>query len=236
MKNITAVFITLLVVLTSCTKDEIMFYEGPDAISIYRGQYAADSVNYFFAFELPTVEKDTVWVTMRVQGPTRDYDRQIQLTSTDGTTATEGVEYELPLVTWPADSVTLQYPVVLIRSEGLKEEVKTIVVVPVANDHFVQGALGQEIGNSFSIPTFKIHFSDFLSKPAYWDTSSSNYGWGAYSAVKFQFMISVYGVTDFSTLSSSELLNTRLRFRKKLAEYVAENGPLIDENGDEVSF
>ncbi|MFD2598210.1 DUF4843 domain-containing protein [Sphingobacterium corticis] len=213
-----------------------MFYEGPDAISIYREQYAADSVNYSFAFKLGTIEKDTVWVNLRLQGAKRSYDRWLQLSAAAGTTATKGVEYELPSITWPADSVTLKYPVILLRSPELKRSTKTLIVAPMPNEHFTVAALGQEIGNSFSIPAFKIHISDFLAKPAYWDNLSNSYGWGSYSEVKFQFMLTVYGISDFSQLTSSELLNTRLRFRKKLQEYVAENGPLIDENGQNVSF
>lgn len=234
MKKIFILSIILLW-LIGCTKDDIMFFEGKDAMSIYIGQYEADSTVYSFAYSLPDVTKDTVFVKIRVQGAASAVDRTVEMTVADGTTAVVGQDYILPEFTLPAGSVEALYPVVLLRHTSQKGETKTLLVAIKSNADFEVGALGQEIGNSYSIAYYKIRFNDFLSMPAYWSAIQSYVG--AFSVVKLQFMFSVYGSDkDFGSLTTGERLNMRLRLRTALAEYEAVNGPLMDENDQRVTF
>lgn len=234
-KSIYSILISLFL-FVSCKKDEIPYFQGKDAMTIYVNQYEADSTSYSFAYSLPEVKRDTVYVKVRTQGLPSTIDRNVELFATEGTTAIEGDDFILPVFILPAGEVEALYPVILLRSEILKEEVKKLLVSVKANSYFAKGGLGQEIGGTYSIPQFTINFSDFLSKPAYW--SSIERFVGEYSATKLQFMMTVYvGVTDFSTLSSGEKRNMTLRMRRALAEYEEINQkPLMDENNKPVTF
>lgn len=236
MRNFVYVLLSLAM-LMSCAKDEIMLFEGQDAMSIYVGQYEADSTVYSFAYSLPDLTKDTVFIKIRVQGAAKAVDRKVEMTAVAGSTAVEGQDYILPEFIFPADSVEALYPVVLLRSEALKSETKTLLVAIKANSDFESGALGQERGNSYSIASYKIRFNDYLVKPTYWNELELYYGIGAFSAVKLQFMLTVYGSNnDFGTLSTGEKLNMRLRLKAALTEYELENGPLMDENNQRITF
>ncbi|WP_293931837.1 DUF4843 domain-containing protein [Sphingobacterium sp. UBA6645] len=227
-----------LVTLMACQKDDIIYYEGPDAVSIYIdvAAYEVDSTSYSFGLELPEVVQDTVWVKVRVQGTAKSYDRTIELKAITGTTATEGEDFELPKFILKANEVEARYPVILYRTERLQENTEKVIVAIKANADFEEAALGEEIGETESVAFYTIYFNDFLSEPAYWSTMYFDYYIGDFSVVKFQFMVSVYGITDFSVWSDGEILNAALNLRNALAEYEAENGILYDEDGNRVTF
>jgi len=231
----TLYMIILILCCISCKKDDIQFFEGKDAMSLYIGQYEADSTLYSFATRSAGIKQDTVFVKVRIQGSSRKVERVIELEPFQGTSAVEGTDYLLPKFILPADSIEVRYPVILLRSERLKDERIVLNVAVKASEVFEKGAIGQEINKSYSIPYYKIIFNDFLSKPPYWD----NIEWavGTFSIAKFQFMFRIYGSDkDFENVTTGELLNMRLRLRAAQAEYEAENGPLLDENGLHVTF
>ncbi|WP_437918076.1 DUF4843 domain-containing protein [Sphingobacterium sp. LRF_L2] len=238
MKKIAYKFWGILFVFTmvSCQKDDIMFYEGPDALSIYLASGEADSTIYSFGLELPEVLQDTVWIKVRAQGAAKDYDRVFELEPTDKTTAVQGEDFDLPQYTLYAGQIETKYPVILYRTAKLAEGDETIVVTIKPNDYFVEPALGQEIRGSNSVETFKIKFNDYLSEPAYWKEQYLDYYVGEFSIVRFQFMVYVYGITDFSVWSYGESANAALNLRVALAKYEAENGPLYEENGNRLTF
>ena len=221
--------------MSSCKKNEIMFFEGRDAMSLYVAQYEADSVFYSFASSLPSTLRDTVFVKIRTQGPARFTDRIIQLAPDSGTTAVLGEDYILPEFLFPAGSVVARYPVIVLRNSKLKEQTVFLNVMIKSSDVFEKGAIGQEINGSFSIARYKIKLNDYLAKPSYWDDME----WvvGEFSVTKLQFMFSIYGAdAEFENFASGELLNMTLRLRAAQVEYEALNGPLIDENGNHVTF
>ena len=66
---------------------------------------------------------------------------------------------------------------------------------------------------------------------------------GECSQVKYRFVYEVLGIWDFSSwgtwgiMANSSLFSPAARvLKERLAEYEAENGPMIDENGDQVTF
>ena len=234
MKKI-ILYTLFLILIASCKKDEIMFFEGKDAISIYIGQYEADSISYSFASRLPAVTRDTLFIKLRVQGPARATDRVVQLAPDSGTTAVSGIDYILPELVLPADSIQALYPVILLRNAQLQNRTQNLNVMVKASDKFEIGAVGEVINKSITIARYKIKFNDFISKPSYW--SDIEWAIGEFSVTKLQFMFTVYGAdTDFGNLSTGELLNMRLRLRTAQKEYEVVNGPLLDENGNQVIF
>ncbi len=240
--------ISILCLLSSCAKEKIMYYEGPDAISIYIGRYDSDSVIYSFLTKLPEVVQDTVKLRVRIQGAATAVDRRINLVATDGTTAVENRDYILSEITFPAGATEILYPVVLLRSPNIREESKRLYVKIDPNNFFMEGALGLEIGNTLSIPYFKIIFNDNLSEPIWWGYLAFEIG--SFSVTKLQFIISVYGedynfeglffpiVYEGITYMSPtpEVGNLPLRLRTALMKYELANGPLIDEFGNRITF
>ncbi|WP_286862733.1 MULTISPECIES: DUF4843 domain-containing protein [Sphingobacterium] len=231
---IIVLIISLLFV--NCKKDEIMFFEGKDALSIYVNQYEPDSTAYSFASGLDSRTRDTLLLKVRIQGRTSSANRLFRLYADSGSTAVEGQDYILPEVNLPADSVRTLYPVILLRSPKLKDRTLNLNVTVKASDTFEKGAVGIEIGKkSSSIARYKIKFNDYLSKPSYWDDIERYVG--EFSVAKLRFMFMVYGQdTPFGDYSTGELLNMRLRLRAAQKAYEEVNGPLIDENGNQVLF
>ena len=86
---------------------------------------------------------------------------------------------------------------------------------------------------------YLIRFNDYLTKPDNWDTHLKSY-FGAYSQVKYAFIIEATGVSVFNIgpggLPVSAGFFYRQVCRKGLAQYEATNGPLIDEFGNRVTF
>ncbi|GGH06652.1 hypothetical protein GCM10011418_03470 [Sphingobacterium alkalisoli] len=217
-------------------------------MALYVNEFEADSTIYSFANKLPDIASDTVYVKIRLQGPAADYSRSIQLQATSGTTAIDGVEYELPVYEFPAGATEARYPVVLLRGAALKEATKYLYVAIKPNDHFQKAAIGQEIGKTYSIESYKIRFNDFLSEPSWWSTLESYLG--EFSVVKLQFVYSVYGndydfeglyypVDYYGTIYwtyDDEVNNMPLRLRTALRKYEEDNGPLLDENGNRLTF
>lgn len=235
MKKKYIILYVCLFALMGCKQEEIMVFEGKDAMSIYVDQYEADSTSFSFAYYLQDVVKDTIWLKIRAQGGVRKEDRTVDMQTVEGTTATEGTDFLLPTFIFKAGKATDLYPVVLLRNESLKSQTKTLKIAVKENQYFEKGAPGEELAKTNSLRYYTIHFNDFLSKPTYW--SSLERYVGVFSAVKFQFMFSVYGSDfDFASLSTAERLNMRLRLRTELAAYEAKNGPLYDENEIRVTF
>jgi hypothetical protein len=174
---------------------------------------------------------------MRVQGAATDYERTVSVKAAQGTNAREGVDYLLKDAKLPAGALTIDYPVILINSPGMLTNVYRLVVEAAPNKDFTAGALGSEItGETVAIKAIKIDISNTILRPTYWDQVQGTFG--AFSVTKFKFMIQVTGLTDFSqdALGVDGIYNLPVKLQNALEEYEAANGPLIDENGDQVTF
>lgn len=220
----------------SCQKDELMDYSGGDGIAFYLGEYEIDSVSYSFAFSPAPAAKDTIYLKMRVVGGAKDYPRTIAVKAGAGTTARQNVDFILPQHTLPAGALTVDYPVIVINSPEMADSEFRLVAEVAESKDFTPGAVGQEIGGSYNLPKMLVKITGRIVEPTYWPDVESAFG--TFSAVKFRFMIQVTGLTDFSyeALGTSGIYNLPVRLRNALLEHEAANGPLIDENGNRVTF
>ena len=235
MKYIIAILSLCAVV--ACKKQETMYYEGGELISFYIGRYESDSTSYTFAFHPTPKAKDTVFVNMRIQGTKQDRPRTIKVKAGEGTTALMGTDFLLPEIQIPANALTVKYPVVLLNTEKIKKEALRIVLQVDASPDLQPGGEGREIGGTQAINSYKIWFSNKANKPAYWGQIERDFG--SFSVVRYQFMIKVMGFHNFSpdAIGDYGLFTYPLVLREALAKEVAAKGePIIDENGDELSF
>lgn len=214
----------------SCQKAELQQYIAGD------GAYFLDidSANYSFANQVGLVDRDTIYVNMRVLGDVKTYDRPIQLKAVDGTTAIENTHFILPQGIVKANTNTIHYPVVLLNTDDLKTKTVRLELEVIPDANF---PVGSEIGNIYpNYSRYKINFNNSLLKPTYWNNIQTYFG--EYSDKKYKFMIDVAGTSDFSpqTFNGSDLLNIKGVMNIALQEYEAQNGPLRDENDKPVTF
>ena len=230
MKYIVIFLSCMIGLILSCEKAELQHYTGGDGVYFY----SIDSANYSFATQIGVVNRDTIYINMRLLGDIKDYDRPFKLKAAQGSTAIENSNFVLPEGVIKANTNTTEYPVVLINSAELKTKTLRLELQVEKNNHFPEGTTIVTSGSTFD--KFKINFNDSLIKPTYWDNIQSYFG--VYSDVKYKFMIDVAGFSDFSfqTRGNTELLNLKGVMKRELQDYVAQNGNLLDENNNIVTF
>ncbi|WP_166792243.1 DUF4843 domain-containing protein [Pedobacter alluvionis] len=239
-------YVTIVLSLFSCKKETVETYQGKDGVSFFAytdQQLHTTAVrSYSFAFQKTVKTRDTMYIPLRLTGKLSDKPRTVLLKTAAGTTATAGVDFELKEVTIPPGVYIFNYPLVLINSVGMASHVYRIVLEPAETKDFTLGTLGQTPATTANLRTeenfryLKIDVSSMYVRPAYWDILDEDFG--EFSAVKYKFMVKVLGITDFSldSIGSDGLLNFPVTLRNALADYEAANGPLLDENGQEISF
>lgn len=240
MKNATLILIAIIT-LSACKKDTTEVFSGKPGISFYYVVASgADSTNFSFANQTKEEERDTIFIGMRVMGTAVSYPREIEAKALPATTAKEGVDFILPKIVLPADSLTVAYPIILINTEALKTNTYHLEVAVKENQDFIQGVVGQADVTTRNIPVYKINFNNQLIEPDYWEYIANYFG--DYSNVKYRFMIDVLGFSDFRPdyidgfLTYSDFLNYNVKLKNALKDYNDANGPLLDETGQEISF
>lgn len=241
MKYLPIIFVMLMMMLASCKKDPDAVFSGKDGITFYYKSGAEqDSVSYSFKFNKVPKTRDTVWIKMRLVGKLSGKARKIKVIAGAGTTATQGSHFILPDFVLPADSFQVRYPLVLLSSDDLNTKAVRLVLQIAESEDLVVGTRGAADVSTVNAVQFKVNFSNRLIKPDYW--SYIAYYIGEYSAVRYQFMIDVFGMSDFrpdtkgGIIGYAQWVNIKGRLRNALDEYVSQHGPLLDENGGKVEF
>lgn len=239
-------YVTMVFSLFSCKKEAVETYQGKNGVSFfaytYQQLHTTATRSYSFAFQSTVKKRDTMYIPLRLTGKLSDQPRTVLLKVAKGTTATAGVDFELKEVTIPPGVSIFNYPLVLINSAGMASNVYKIVLEPAETKDFTLGTLGQTPATNGSQNTeqnfryLTIEVSAMYTRPAYWDDLESDFG--EFSAEKYKFMVKVLGITDFSydNIGLAGSLNFPVMLRNELAAYEATNGPLLDENGQHISF
>ena len=243
-----------LMATTACEKDEIMKFDPTMAgLNIWVGTsggaiYEETTYNYSYA-----LEEGSVTFYARIYGVPADYDRTFTLEPFG-----EDIDQIIPTIrteeyVMPAGATSGEYKVYFnsknLPSADLFTEDDGVVSFRMKeNDNFSTGAEGMQ--------SFTIVLRNRIAKPSNWDSANyplvalSKY-FGAYSQVKYQFMIEHIGLIDFiitysastsideatNTVSTAYAVYLQQMMQQKLAEYNATHEqPLTDENGIEVTF
>lgn len=215
--------------IIGCNKNtDLDLYENDPAISFYSGfsATASDTAQYNFVLEPVTRTIDTIYIPIRIQGFAADKDRVVNVAAADSSTAKAGVHYKFGPAIVHAGSYLDSIPVYLYRTADMVDSTFIVYAVLQSSDDFKQGYENHL--------TYKIRITDRVVPPVWSYTMSSTFG--AFSNVKFRFMVSVLQVTTFSGLLPSQAAAMATRCKLALAEYEAANGNLIDENGQRVVF
>jgi hypothetical protein len=227
IKYIRLTFLSLGIVLmlASCAKDKELLFDSSTAVYV---DSRPDSAEYSFATSPTTVTVDSVLMRFRIIGNASDKDREIKLVPRSISTAKAGYHYKIGKAIVKAKEFAAIIPVYVYRRAGLKDSTVLAIFDVQENADFKVGYPKQL--------RFKLTISDILTKPAIWDNSWAPY-FGVYSQVKFRFLLTVTGRTNWTSApfpGDSRFLSQRAR--NALLEYNQQYGPLIDENGQEVFF
>ena len=189
-------------VLAACQERTPEFFQ--DITGVYFNNTSAtmsvtDSLDLTFVYEAG----DEMEVPVKVQllGRSADQDRPLAVTvSSDN--AREGVDYALPQrAVMPAGASSVDYMVVLKRTDALKSERKMIQLTLHANEHFdLPVSKMEQIADTVSIVDVRIYFSDMFTKaPVAWDVNLV----GEFSQQKFELICKVLDIdpADFNDQS-----------------------------------
>ncbi|NTD99218.1 DUF4843 domain-containing protein [Agrobacterium tumefaciens] len=237
--------ILIVACLFSCKKETVETYQGKDGVSFFAYNYELLHTtavrSYSFALQETQKQRDTLFIPMRITGKLTDQPRTVMLKTAQGTTATAGVDFELKEFTVPAGASKFNYPLILLNSTGMASNIYRIVLEPAETKDFILGTLGETPATTTKFPEenfryLKVDVTSQYIEPGYWSSIAGNFG--EFSAVKYKFMVKTLGITDFSydKIGSDGVLNFSVTLSNALAAYVAANGPLLDENGQEISF
>lgn len=211
-----------LLVLAACQERTPEFFQ--DITGVYFNNTSAtmsvtDSLDLTFVYEAG----DEMEVPVKVQllGRSADHARPLAVTvSSDN--AWEGVDYVLPQqAVMPAGASSVDYVVVLKRTDALKSERKMIHLTLHANEYFdLPVSKMEQIADTVSIVDVRIYFSDMFTKaPAAWDENLL----GEFTQQKFELICKVLHIdpADFNDPSVITLAKM-LYISAEMTAYVAE--------------
>lgn len=258
--NVLKIYICIAMVLTglaACKKEEVKFYDGPDAayfkdVPLYTGTtkipYAQVPL-YDFAYQPLDRQQVTLAYPLLISGKRSNKDRTVNLNVvTDSSTAVEGVDYDiLPLVV-KANTLADSLRIVVKKNSGMKNQIKRLMLEIVPNTDFPETVYRNPQTPSTHI---LITVADKGGKPANWDgiylagTYYKGYGlgqvFGDFSETKFRLVIEVFGTPNILGYYESSPLPKEIwranifKLQQILVDYKDKNGhPMLDENGTEI--
>lgn len=225
-------FLVAMIFLVSCKKEELKLYEQDPRIYFERGL----SEDFTFTNFGEEVTSDTIYIPLRIMGSATDQDRTFDIIVDDSSTAVRGYHFDFGSMVIPANSYAVDLPIYLYRKPGLKDSIADAYLTIGETADFKPGYGDKVRIDPYDRLHYKISINDQLLKPSDWDFS-----WlfflGDYSKAKHLFINQVYGSGEWTDLMFPQDMNFLVQTVKfAYYEYKQENGPLIDENGNEVTF
>jgi len=237
--------LVIAVAFSACEKS-VDSYENDPRIYFFERQNdlvstRITSKSFSFLTYPSTVTRDTMLIKVKIMGLPGATDRIVRGEAiADGTTAIEGQHYQFIDGTIKAGAIIGELPVVLLRSEDIKNEAVTLKLRIAETADFKPGVAEDS--------SFSLTWNDNLIKPTNWDTGLFFY-FGTYSAVKFRFVIDVLGLAEFplqasarvplkpGEFSNAAMLDFKARMKQALLEYNnTHTEPKKDENEQLVTF
>lgn len=251
-------FVTILSLFSSCKVEDIELFDpkgekskiqfGPIPSYLYSPFYdVLDTMKtYTFVYKPLSVLQDTAWFDIYTSGELSSIDRAFKLEQVEvvgALNAIAGRDYKAfddaevaKHYIIKANQSHARVPIVLFRSEELKEDEFVLQVNVVANDNFGEGEA--------RCLWRKLYFSDEVIKPTLADSWFNDRLFGKYSKEKHRFMIGVSGVRFDDEYIYNNFDNHTLRdyylalFRRELILYNESNpgNPLRESSGQLVTF
>ena len=238
--------IASLGLFNACEKD-IMSYEQDARAYFYErandlNKTRINSRKYTFLTLPQSLDRDTVYIKVKIMGDTAAYDRYvIGKVIEEGSTAVEGEDFNFIPGLVPAGSVEGNLAVVLYRTPKLKSTNVQLNIAIGDSKDFKSGITEDS--------SFTLSWADKLQQPDNWPL----WYFGAYSDTKYQFVLDELKIADFPSqlsprletqpgeFSIADLQNFASILRARLREVNEANAgkpnyPLKDENGVLITF
>lgn len=249
MKLLKLFIVIICVGFLSCQKNnELHFVQNKKLINLWLGASSSpqDSLTYNFAYAIPG--RDSVMFYYRLAGYPLDYDTQFELQAVSGDTNL--VSYSLGKYTIKAGQYQGSAPIYITKPAGYAEfagKSGKIVFKLKPSEVFEEGAR--------ELSTLNVVFKNYVAKPDNWDAAPYPYFamtryFGAYSNVKYAFIIQTTGMVDFkiyytvqkdpaldaNTITATEASSLQSKCKVALQIHNAQYGTLKDENNNDVVF
>ena len=239
IKYILPVVAGLSFVLTACEKEDIPYYSDVERINFdYTSMgLSKDTVDITYGFV--TDEYTDINLELLLMGYAKDYDRVIGLTITSEDGAVAGTNYEIAdNIVMPKGEVSVTVPLRVLRSEDLMETgAKSFLVKLIDSDDLVAGL------RTTLFITVSDDIPDVWVGDEGWISNKVSDFFGECSRTKYLFVYEQLGIWDFSSWSlmgwmgdASKFTPAKRILKERLAEYEAENGPLVDPEKGRVTF
>ena len=218
------VILICLFTICSCTEEESPYYEGGHYI-YFRNSYTSDSIEMSFFF-YPGQDKVPVWLKLESGGDifTKDVPVKFSVDKDLSTAAEE--DYDLPTdAVFHAGHQKDSTQLFLNYTPKLDDKRFKLVVNLDASDAYTPGPKLYRKA--------VIIFTAIPSRPEWWDSDIENVYLGKYSDLKYETLMSVTKVSDWSNLESPEKRALALQFKYYLQKCAEdpEIGPVLDEDG-----
>jgi len=211
---------TLILVLTSCSNDEIQPYNGDTGINLYVlvNKKQVNSAQLPLGFLEESVADSTIYLEADVLGKTSNVDRVIDFQVPDSLKLADSIVFQFQKqVTLPAGKYSVQFPLKVNRAllNGYSNGLNIVVKVK-PNKDFVDGVYNYTtITATNSMPTQWIGYT-------YWFP----YYLGTCTKTKYRFVYATLGFYDFTSVGYN--MNALSVYKKylttKLDEYEQTHG------------
>ncbi len=199
---------------SSCAENPDFVYQSEDNIYLAYEDTTARNISFSFAYTPEKVE-DTIFVPVKISGKIEAYDREFKLVVLgEESSAEAGLHYEpfSEFYTMPADSGTIQVPVVIYNKDPELAE-KTVSLA------FALQATTDFQVNFPDLNEARISFSNRLEQPAWWMFWMGQLG--MYSRVKHQLFLICTGTNDMPIMSLPDAYLRVPEALYHLAQYAA---------------
>lgn len=230
-KNNILISFILIVLFWSCSENDKMDFNDENA-SIYfqltedKFKENLDSISYSFAFN--DLDKDTVFIPVKIMGNTVNYDRFFDVEIIDSlTTAKPEIHYEALKSSFfkiPAGSIFGEIPVVLSSSDtALNDSVFYISLQLLESEDFRLGAKEKV--------SVKLSFTNRLVQPIIW-SSVLKYFFGSYNRKKHEVFYQLFE-RDFpeDRMVIYPEYGLWQTYGKLTSKYFSDNYPVYDDEG-----
>lgn len=226
----------LLVAATACENDAFVWgnedfvrLNGPESWTL-----GTDSMAFSFAVYPTEMKEFTVNAELVVEGNVSGKDRVVRLRVDTARSTAVATDYQFSTeVTLPAEAHSVMLPIVLRRTELMKQQ-SVRLRVEIAPDSELAAGVNSAAGLTIS-------WNDILSQPTNWGQLEEFFG--AYSETKYRFIISTLGIAVFPYGEGEFTWGKMWNYRQEMVTALEEwnnnpenNAPMKDEYGNPVSF
>lgn len=231
MKHITPILIaTLLFGVAACSEKDIETF-GTESYLVFEmpGYGLNDTPRDSMVLSFPALgdecQEDTLWFKARIIGLAVPYERTISININEATsTAKESENFTLPSVSMPADSYTVDIPLIVYRT-GIQDTSVRLELNIEANEYFGVGF--EETSKAVFI------WGDKYIKPDNWDSSNYHSCFGEFTETRYAFILETCGIIELPDPQDLVTLGFyNAKVREALYEYnQGQDKPLQDELG-----